>query len=150
MLHVKTVSERLLAGEIQPPTFHGLLAYMGIAPPVAGSEPSGYEWALDCLRPSDRAAGTSPESLIPINAKFGDDFVMHVVMLAASDTMASVARKVARHTVGKRIPAQDREMVVYSHGRIIPTEATVAEAAIAPYQHVFVDYAPAAGTRTPS
>jgi hypothetical protein len=81
-----------------------------------------------------------PQS-VPINAKFGDDFVLQLVVITTADTMAEVARKVAHHSVGKRIRPQDREMVVYYRGRAVPGDATVTQVGIEPFQHVFVDYA---------
>ena len=77
---------------------------------------------------------------IPINAKFGDDFVMHVVVITSADTMAEVAQKVAHHSVGKRIRPQPRDMVVYYEGRAVAADATATEVGIRPLQHVFVDY----------
>jgi toluene monooxygenase system protein B len=79
--------------------------------------------------------------LVPINAKFGDDFVTHVVVITSADSMAEVARKIARHSVGKRIRPQTMEMVVHYEGRVVAAHTTVAEAGIRPLQHVFVDYA---------
>jgi trans-2-enoyl-CoA reductase len=78
---------------------------------------------------------------IPINAKFGDDFVMHVIVITSADTMAEVAQKVAYHSIGRRVRSQPREMVVYYEGRAVAAHTTVAEAGIGPLQHVFVDYA---------
>jgi hypothetical protein len=78
---------------------------------------------------------------IPVNAKFGDDFVMQVVVITSADTMAEVARKIAKHSVGKRVRAQPRDMVVYYEGREVAAHVTVTEAGIRPLHHVFVDYA---------
>lgn len=78
---------------------------------------------------------------IPINAKFGDDFVLLLVVITTADTMTEVAEKVARHTVGKRVLPQDRDFVVYYEGRAMASEATVTEVGIRAFQHVFVDYA---------
>jgi toluene monooxygenase system protein B len=77
---------------------------------------------------------------IPVNAKFGDDFVMHVVVITSADTMAEVAQNVARHSVGKRVRPQPRDMVVYYEGHAVAAHMTVNEAGIRPLQHVFVDY----------
>ncbi|MBX6762990.1 MAG: YHS domain-containing protein [Rubrobacteraceae bacterium] len=41
----KTVVDRFLAGEIQPPNLEGALAYMGITPEVAGQDAEDYAWA---------------------------------------------------------------------------------------------------------
>ena len=78
---------------------------------------------------------------IPINARFGDDFVMHVVVITSADTMAEVAQKVAHHSVGKRVRPQPRDLAVYYEGRAVDAQTTVSEAGIRPLQHVFVDYA---------
>ena len=59
---------------------------------------------------------------------------------ARADTMTEVAQEVARHSVGKRIGAQPRDMVVYYEGRAVAAHTTVTEAGIRPLQHVFVDY----------
>ena len=80
-----------------------------------------------------------PQS-VPINAKFGDDFVLQLVVITTADTMAEVARKVAHHSVGKRVRPQDRDMVVYYKGRAVARDATVTQVGIGPFQHVFVDY----------
>jgi toluene monooxygenase system protein B len=77
---------------------------------------------------------------VPINAKFGDDFVLQLVVITTDDTMAEVARKVAHHSVGKRVRPQDRDMVVYYKGRAVARDATVTQVGIEPFQHVFVDY----------
>ena len=83
----------------------------------------------------------SEPNRIPINARFGDDFVMHVVIITSADTMAEVALKVAHHSVGKRVRSQPRDMVVYHEGRAVAAHATAAEVGIQPLQHVIVDYA---------
>ncbi|HSY25283.1 MAG TPA: toluene monooxygenase [Polyangiaceae bacterium] len=44
-MHLETVVERLLAGEIQPADLGGALAWMGITPDVAGDDAYGYRWA---------------------------------------------------------------------------------------------------------
>lgn len=48
-LHMKTMVERLLAGDVQPPDIPGLLGYMGITPDVAGDDAYGYKWAAEYL-----------------------------------------------------------------------------------------------------
>ena len=47
MLHVKTLGERLLAGDILPPDFAGLLKYMALTPDVMGEDAYNYKWAED-------------------------------------------------------------------------------------------------------
>ena len=75
---------------------------------------------------------------VPINAKFGDDFVTQLVVVLDTDTMREVAAKVAHHVVGKRLPARDADMVVRYQGHDLSPDVTVAEAGIAPLQNVYV------------
>ncbi|GAA0669629.1 hypothetical protein GCM10009535_56850 [Streptomyces thermocarboxydovorans] len=44
-LHQKTCVEHLLAGDIQPPTLEGILAWMGLTPEVMGEDAHAYRWA---------------------------------------------------------------------------------------------------------
>jgi toluene monooxygenase system protein B len=95
-------------------------------------------------RPNSLPGGqrTASEALsIPVNAKFGNDFVMHLIIVNTSDTMAEVAQKVAYHSVGKRVRPQDRDMVVYYEGRAVANKESVSQVGIGPFQQVFVDYA---------
>lgn len=46
-IHQKTLVERLVTGEIQPPTVEGILGYMGITPDVMGKDAYNYRWARD-------------------------------------------------------------------------------------------------------
>ncbi len=77
---------------------------------------------------------------VPINAKFGDDFVTQLVLVLDTDTMREVAAKVAHHVVGKRLPKRDADMVVRYQGRNLSPDITVAVAGIAPLQNVYVDW----------
>lgn len=52
-LFQKTIIERLLTGEIQPPTVEGILAYMGLTPDVMGDDGHAYRWAEEYM---DRVA----------------------------------------------------------------------------------------------
>jgi toluene monooxygenase system protein A len=58
MLHQKTVIERLLAGEIQPPDVGGILAWIGLTPEVMGDDAYKYKWAEVYHEP---AAGAGTE-----------------------------------------------------------------------------------------
>ncbi len=83
---------------------------------------------------------------IPVNAKFEGDFVTLLVVVLDTDTMSEVAAKTARHVVGKRLSKRDADMVVSYQGRELPPDMTVAEAGIAPFQNVFVDWVEKGGT----
>ncbi len=77
---------------------------------------------------------------VPINAKFGNDFVTQLIVVLDIDTMNEVAAKVAHHVVGKRVPTREAGMVVSYRGRKLAAGITVAEAGIGPFQNVFVDW----------
>jgi toluene monooxygenase system protein B len=93
---------------------------------------------------------TAPESeapaepqLVPVNAVFADDFVEILVAVTTADTIAEVAGKVAYHVEGRRVRARDADKVVYHNDRVLPDDQTVADAGIAPFDHIRVDYADA-------
>ncbi len=77
---------------------------------------------------------------VPVNAKFGADFVTQLAIILDTDTMREVAAKVAHHVVGKRVPNRDADMVVRYQGRELPPDMTVTEAGIAPLHSIFVDW----------
>jgi toluene monooxygenase system protein B len=85
---------------------------------------------------------TVPEAqLVPINARFDEDFVTQLVLVTTADTMTEVAEKVAYHVVGRRIAPRDAAMVVTYQGKTLPPDVTVADAGIAPLQNVYVNWA---------
>jgi toluene monooxygenase system protein B len=79
--------------------------------------------------------------LVPVNAIFADDFVEILVAVTTADTIAEVAAKVAHHVEGKRVRARDAVKVVFHDNRALPLDQTVADAGIAPFDHIRVDYA---------
>lgn len=85
--------------------------------------------------------GDTPEpTLVPLNAIFADDFVEILVPVMSNQTIAELAGAVAHHVEGVRVRARDAEKVVYHDDRILAPHLTVAEAGIAPLDHVRVDY----------
>ncbi len=88
---------------------------------------------------SDNGATPEPK-LIPLNAIFADDFVEILVPVMSNNTIAEVAEAVAHHTVGVRVRARDARKLVYHNNRILPDDLTVAEAGIAPLDHIRVDW----------
>jgi toluene monooxygenase system protein B len=80
--------------------------------------------------------------LVPLNAVFDDDFLELLVPVMSDSTIAELAAAVAQHAEGIRVPARDAEKVVFFDGRRLAPGLTVAEAGIAPLDHVRVDYAP--------
>ncbi len=79
--------------------------------------------------------------LIPLNAVFDDDFLELLIPVMSNNTIAELAGAVAQHVEGIRVPARDAEKVVFFDGRQLAPDLTVAEAGIAPLDHVRVDYA---------
>ena len=83
---------------------------------------------------------TAEPQLVPVNAIFSDDFVEILVAITTADTIAEVAGKVAHHVEGRRVLARAAEKVVYHNDRVLAPELTVAQAGIAPFDHIRVDY----------
>lgn len=76
----------------------------------------------------------------PITGRFVGDFVPHLVAVDTEDTLDEVARKVAVHSVGRRVarPAGEAGYEVLLHGQVLdPTVtfgAVLAEHRILPLQ----------------
>jgi toluene monooxygenase system protein A len=64
--HQTTVIERLLGGEIQPPTVEGILGWMGLTPETMGDDAYNYRWAADYA-----PAATNGGTLVQGGAKNG-------------------------------------------------------------------------------
>ena len=79
-------------------------------------------------------------SLIPLNAVFANDFLELLVPVMSNNTIAELAGAIAVHVEGVRVPARDAEKAVYHNGRRLDPTITVADAGIAPLDHVRVDY----------
>lgn len=91
---------------------------------------------------AERVADPEPHGQpVPVNARFDNDFVTQLVIVLDTDTIAEAAQKVARHVVGRRIPARVAGLVMRVSGKPLPGELTVAEAGIGPLDSVFVGWA---------
>jgi toluene monooxygenase system protein B len=77
---------------------------------------------------------------VPLNAIFATDFVQILVPVTTANTMTEVAAAVAHHVEGKRVRALSLPKVVIHNGRQLPGEMTVAEAGIAPLDHIAIEY----------
>ena len=152
-LHNPTVIERLLGGEIQPPTFEGILAWMGLTPDVRGDDAYDYRWARNPEsenRPETPHPGMPAPQFapppdgaqpVPVNAMFDNDFVTQLVVVLDTDTVEQAARKVAAQVVGRRVPPRDAGLVVRLDGRVVPGDVTVAESGISALDIVHVGWA---------
>ncbi len=80
-------------------------------------------------------------ALVPLTAAFRDDFVVLLVPVEDTDTIAQVAEKVAAHVIGVRVPPREAPMQVRHNGRVLAPEMTVAQAGIGPMDFVEVSYA---------
>lgn len=93
-------------------------------------------------RPDGQGADPRPGGQpVPINAKFGNDFVTLLVLVLDTDTLEEAARKVAHHVVGRRIRPRDAGLVLRVDGKPLSSSLTVAEAGIGPLDSVFVGWA---------
>jgi len=157
-LHDRTVIERLLGGEIQPPTLEGLLSWMGLTPDVMGDDAYGYRWAKPYAsasrpqgqqgqqgRPYPRAGQVSrpPDGArpVPVNAMFENDAFTQLVTVLDTDTVAEAARKVAAQVVGRRVAPRSAGLVVRRAGAVIPGNVTVAQSGISALDAVSVGWA---------
>jgi toluene monooxygenase system protein B len=68
-------------------------------------------------------------AMFPITGRFVGDFVPHLVVVDTDDTMDQLAKKVARHSVGHRIPkpANPPGYDVLLGGELLPRSATMGE-----------------------
>jgi toluene monooxygenase system protein B len=85
------------------------------------------------------AEDRAPE-LVPLNAIFATDFVQILVPVTTANTIDEVAAAVAHHVEGIRVRALPYPKVVFHNGRKLPGDMTVAEAGIAPLDHIAVEY----------
>lgn len=76
-----------------------------------------------------------------VQGTFEGDFLLLLLPIEETDSMAQVAEKLAHHVVERRVAKQDRPMRVVYEGREIPAETTVAEAGISHWDYVEVAYA---------
>jgi hypothetical protein len=160
------VIERLLGGEIQPPTVEGILSWMGLTPEVMGDDAYGYRWARPYAArrgPGDQSGtpdgGTETETgdpgaqapkppgpagqgrPVPVNAMFENDFVTQLVVVLDTDTVDQAAGKVAAQVVGRRVPPRDARLMVRLDGRVVPGDVTVARSGISALDIVTVGWA---------
>jgi len=165
-LYDPTVIERLLGGQIQPPTVEGVLNWMGLTPEVMGDDAYGYRWARPYAahrRAGDESGtpdgGTETETgdpgaqvpeppgpagqgrPVPVNAMFENDFVTQLVVVLDTDTVDEAARKVAAHVVARRVPPRDAGFIVRRDGRVLPGDGTVAGSGISALDVVHVGWA---------
>jgi toluene monooxygenase system protein A len=151
-LHDPTVIERLLGGQIQPPTVEGVLTWMGLTPEARGHDAYGYQWARSYQGATTKTQPFAPEAVapsqpaadglpVPVNAVFAGDIITQLVVLLDSDTVDEAARKVAEQVVGRRVPPREARLVVRLDGRVLPGDITVAESGISPLGVVNVGWA---------
>jgi hypothetical protein len=146
------VVERLLAGQIQPPTIEGILTWMGLTPEVRGEDAYGYQWARDyppgqqpgAQMSAQQAAASGPSGNgrpVPVNAVFSGDFVSQLVSLQDTDTVDQAAWRIAAQVVGRRVPPRDAGLLVRLDGRVLPGDVAVAASGIRPLDTVDVSWA---------
>ena len=80
-------------------------------------------------------------ALVPLQAAMRGDFVVLLVPVEDTDTMAAVAEKVAYHVINRRLPAREASLCVQFKGQVLPPDMTVAAAGLAPMDFVEVFYA---------
>lgn len=76
-----------------------------------------------------------------VQGLFHGDFVVVLVPVDDTDTMEVVAKKVAHHTVNRRVAEQDRPMRVTYNGEVVPENRSIAELGIKRMDVLEVAYA---------
>lgn len=81
-------------------------------------------------------------ALLPIQGTTEGDFVVHLVPVDDQDSMSTVADKIAHHSVGRRVAAQNKTMAIRFHGETLPADATPASAGVGPMDFLQAFYEP--------
>ncbi len=79
-------------------------------------------------------------ALFPIYGRFVGDFVPHLCPVDTDDDMNSIAQQVAVHTLGRRLPEDDRPMDVLVDGKVIDPSTKLGELGLAPLAWVDVKF----------
>ncbi len=80
-------------------------------------------------------------AMFPVQGFVEGDFVVVLALVDDTDPMPVVAEKIAYHSVGKRVAAQDRPMKVKRGGETLSDDATLASIGAAPLDVLEVVYA---------
>ncbi|MCA0331404.1 MAG: toluene monooxygenase [Actinobacteria bacterium] len=80
-------------------------------------------------------------AMFPVQGFVDGDFVVVLALVDDTDPMPVVAEKIAYHSVGKRVAAQDRPLKVKRDGVVQPDDATLASVGAAPLDVLEVVYA---------
>jgi toluene monooxygenase system protein B len=80
-------------------------------------------------------------AMFPVQGFVDGDFVIVLALVDDTDPMPVVAEKIAHHSVGKRVAAQDRPMRVKLRGELVADEATLSSIGAAPLDVLEVVYA---------
>ena len=75
---------------------------------------------------------------LPIQGIVRGDFVVHLVVVDDTDSMATVADKVAHHVVGRRLPPHEGLRSALVAGEVVDADQTVAQAGVGPLDVVEV------------
>ncbi|GAX91278.1 toluene-4-monooxygenase system B family protein [Effusibacillus lacus] len=79
-------------------------------------------------------------AMLPLTAAHKEDFVVLLVPVEDTDTIAQVAEKVAAHTVGVRVASRNAPLRIRCRGQVQPDHLTVAEVGLEPMDFVEVFY----------
>lgn len=72
-------------------------------------------------------------ALLPLQGMVRGDFVVHLIPVDDQDSMNAVADKIARHTLGRRLPLTTEQLRVFTaDGRELTPDSTVVEAGLQP------------------
>jgi len=80
-------------------------------------------------------------AMFPVQGFLEGDFVVVLALVDDTDPMTVVAEKIAYHSAGKRVAAQDRPMKVKREGETLPDDATLSGIGAMPLDILEVVYA---------
>lgn len=80
-------------------------------------------------------------AMFPVQGFVDGDFVVVLALVDDTDPMPVVAEKIAHHSVGKRVAAQDRPMRVKLRCELVADDATLSSIGAAPLDVLEVVYA---------
>ncbi len=79
-------------------------------------------------------------AMFPLQAAFRGDFLVQLIAIDDEDDMATVAAKVAHHSVNLRVAEQAKPMAVWHNDRQLPADMTFQQAGIGVMDYIEVGY----------
>jgi toluene monooxygenase system protein B len=79
-------------------------------------------------------------AMIPLQAAFRGDFLVQLIPVDDADDMATVAAKIAHHSVNLRVAERNLPMAVWFDGKKLPPEMKFSDSGIGVMDYVEAGY----------